>query len=137
MRITCENALTSGTISRDELKRWYQRSALLLFPTLLDGFGMVLTEAMAAGLPVLTTDRAGSSDFIEPGSNGFLVPAADDEAIAESLDWCFSHPAELAEMRQHCLRRAESWQWPDYRECLRDQLMRMRDRIARQPAPEV
>ena len=126
-----DNVYISGTISRDELKRWYQRSALLMFPTLLDGFGMVLTEAMAAGLPVLTTRRAGSSDFIDHGSNGFLVPPADDEAIAESLDWCFSHPVELAEMRQHCLRRAESWQWPDYRECLRNQLMR-RDGFARQ-----
>jgi glycosyltransferase involved in cell wall biosynthesis len=125
-----DNVYISGTIPHDELKRWYQRSALLLFPTLLDGFGMVLTEAMAAGLPVLTTRRAGSSDFVEHGSNGFLVPPADDEAIAESLDWCFSHPVELAEMRQHCLRQAESWQWPDYRESLRDQLTRARNDFA-------
>jgi glycosyltransferase involved in cell wall biosynthesis len=126
-----DNVHISGTISQNQLKRWYQRSALLLFPTLLDGFGMVLTEAMAAGLPVLTTRRAGSSDFIEHGRNGFLIPPADDEAIAESLDWCFTHPAELAEMRQHCLRRAASWQWSDYRECLRNELLGAKDKLAR------
>ena len=125
-----ENVHVAAAIPHDELKLWYQRSALLLFPTLLDGFGMVLTEALAAGLPVLTTRRAGSSDFIEHGSNGFLVPPADEDAIAESLEWCFSHPNELREMRRHCLTRAASWQWPDYRERLRSELMRKRDNHA-------
>lgn len=111
-----------GTVPRDQLLRLYHEADLLLFPTLLDGFGMVLTEALSCGLPVLTTPRAGAADFIEHKKNGFIVPPGEPDAIARILEWCFSHPEQLRQMRPACVASARSWQWADYRRLLTDKM---------------
>jgi glycosyltransferase involved in cell wall biosynthesis len=108
------------SVPRDELFRLYHEADLLLFPTLLDGFGMVLTEALACGLPVLTTPRAGSSDFIAHGKNGFVTAPCDVTAIAATLEWCFANPDRLRAMRAACIDAARAWQWADYRRTLAD-----------------
>lgn len=106
------------SVPRAELQSLYEDADLLVFPTLLDGFGMVLTEALAAGLPVLTTPRAGSSDLIDPGVNGFIVNPADASAIAERLAWCVENTEQLRSMRPACISSAARWQWTDYRQTL-------------------
>ena len=68
--------------------RRYQSSDLLLFPSLEDGFAFVVAEALACGLPVITTPNTGASDLIRPGENGEIVPIRDPEALAEAaLKW--------------------------------------------------
>ena len=64
---------------------------MFVFPTLYDPFANVHLEALASGLPVITTASAGGSELIKEGSNGFIVPAPDDskriaECIKELLD---------------------------------------------------
>ncbi|MGC1309742.1 MAG: glycosyltransferase family 4 protein [Phormidesmis sp.] len=108
----------SGTVPRSELYPIYQQADVLVFPTLCDGFGMVVTEAFAHGLPVITTDRAGAADLVEHGVNGLIVPAGDADAIAEAMDWCIMHPVELKQMRKAALATAAKWQWSDYRHSL-------------------
>lgn len=104
-----------GSIPRDRLMEEYRRSDALLFPTLCDGFGMVVTEAWSAGVPVVATVRAGASDLLKPGSNGLLVRPADSRALEETLDWCLSHRPELRAMRASARATAAAWQWSDYR----------------------
>lgn len=108
----------SGTVPRSDLNCIYRRSDMLVFPTLCDGFGMVVTEAFAQGLPVITTDRAGAADLVEHGVNGLIVPAGDSDALKDALDWCITHPDELMHMRHAALRTASKWQWKDYRASL-------------------
>lgn len=112
----------SGTIPRTELYQRYQQADVLVFPTLCDGFGMVVTEAFAQGLPVITTDRAGAADLIQHGVNGLIVPSGDAEALADTLQWCVSHRAELRSMRKAALETAAKWQWSDYRRSLIENL---------------
>ena len=71
-----------------------------MFPTLFDGFGFVVGEAMSYGVPVMTTTRAGAADFIQPGKNGFLIPPGDIEALQEQIDWCIRNPSSLLDMRK-------------------------------------
>lgn len=104
-----------GSVSRDQLLKVYKDTDLLVFPTLCDGFGMVVTEALSRGLPVLTTTRAGAADLIRNGSNGFLVPAADADALAAALERTLSRRNELPAMRPPALEAAARWQWADYR----------------------
>lgn len=104
-----------GSISRDQLMQAYRNADLLLFPTLCDGFGMVATEAFAQGLPVLTTRRAGACDLIKHGENGFVVPPADTEALAEMMDWVLMNREAVRAMREPAIRTAAGWQWSDYR----------------------
>jgi UDP-glucose:(heptosyl)LPS alpha-1,3-glucosyltransferase len=56
-----------------EIERFYAAADVFLFPTIYDSFGMVVTEAMASGLPVITSRAAGVAELIAPGSNGLLT----------------------------------------------------------------
>jgi glycosyltransferase involved in cell wall biosynthesis len=105
----------SPTIPRADLFEQYRRADVLVFPTLCDGFGMVVTEAFAQGLPVITTNRAGAADLVKHGVNGLIVPAGDVGALAEALEWCITHRTELQAMRQAALETAANWQWAHYR----------------------
>jgi len=68
--------------------RRYQSSDLLLFPSIEDGFAYVVAEALACGLPVITTPNTGASDLVQPGVNGEIVPIRDARALAEAaLKW--------------------------------------------------
>jgi glycosyltransferase involved in cell wall biosynthesis len=72
---------------RQYLER-FQSSDIFLFPSLEDGFGYVVAEAMACGLPVITTKNTGASDLLQPGVNGEIVPIRDPAAAAEAaLKW--------------------------------------------------
>ena len=65
---------------------FYAAADLFLFPTPYDAFGMVITEAMSSGLPVITTRQAGASELIDRGRNGYVVDEASDHiAIAAAL----------------------------------------------------
>lgn len=104
-----------GPVAREELLAHYRTADALIFPTLCDGFGMVVTEAWSRGLPVITTDRAGAADLLKPKTNGLLIRAADPAAIVEVIDWCQSHRPELHRMREAALVTAKAWQWDHYR----------------------
>jgi glycosyltransferase involved in cell wall biosynthesis len=108
----------SSTVPRSKLAEQYRAADILLFPTLCDGFGLVVTEAFAHGLPVVTTRRAGAADLVHHGKNGLIIPAGDANAIAEALEWCLSHRAELMTMRQAALDTAKRMQWGDFRQAL-------------------
>jgi glycosyltransferase involved in cell wall biosynthesis len=113
-----------GSIPRPELMAHYRSSDALIFPTLCDGWGMVVTEAWSRGLPVITTDCAGAADLLRNGQNGLLIRAGDARAIAESLDWCLAHRGELRAMREAALATAKNWQWDAYRRTLAGVLRR-------------
>ncbi len=104
-----------GSVVQPTLFAAFQAADALVFPTLSDGFGMVVTEAFARGLPVITTDQAGAADLVEHGRNGLIIPAGDSAAIADAVQWCADNRSALHEMRLEALRTARNWQWSDYR----------------------
>lgn len=78
----------SGHLDLAEHVRRYQTSDLLLFPSVEDGFAFVVAEALACGLPVITTPNTGASDLIRPGENGEIVPIRDAHALSQAaLKW--------------------------------------------------
>jgi glycosyltransferase involved in cell wall biosynthesis len=102
-------------VPRDRLAAYYTRAQALLFNALADGFGMVVTEAMSCGTPILASQNAGASMLVTDLHEGRLFPYGDDDALMTALDWALSHPAELAEMGSLARRKAAEWTWPDYR----------------------
>ena len=78
----------SGGLSLEDHVRRYQTSDLLLFPSVEDGFAQVVAEALACGLPVVTTPNTGASDLIRSGENGEVVPIREPQALAQAaLKW--------------------------------------------------
>jgi len=104
-----------GSVPRRELDRVYAQSDTLIFPTLCDGFGMVVTEAFSHGLPVITTTRAGAADVVKHGENGFIVNVASSEALEHIIQRCLDERGKLAAMRCAARQSAAAWQWSDYR----------------------
>ena len=109
-----------GPVAPDALNAAYLSSSVLVFPTLCDGFGQVASEALAHGVPVLTTGNAGAADLIVHGRNGWIVAAADDAALGAQLEWCASHPQDVFAMRRPALASARAWTWLDFRRRFHD-----------------
>lgn len=111
-----------GALPRAQLLELMKEADLLVFPSLAEGFGLVIGEAMAAGVPVLTTSNTGGPELITDGREGWCVPAHDAGALAERMEWASAHRDALYEMGALARLRAEQWTWADYRRRLGDEL---------------
>jgi glycosyltransferase involved in cell wall biosynthesis len=86
---------------------------VFLFPTIEDGFAMVLAQAAAAGLPVVTTANCAGPDLLREGETGWIVPIRSPEALAERLRWCDGHRPELAMMVARIHEQFQPRDWSD------------------------
>jgi phosphatidylinositol alpha-mannosyltransferase len=77
-----------------------------------ESFGMVLTEAFAAGTPVIASDIAGYRDVVRDGTDGLLVPAGDAQALAEALRDLYDEPERRAQMARAAAVDVERFAWP-------------------------
>jgi glycosyltransferase involved in cell wall biosynthesis len=76
----------------------YGEASVLVHPSLSDGFGYVVGEAMACGLPVIVTSASGAADLVRDGVNGYVVPPGDAGAIRDRLDHLANNPALVRSM---------------------------------------
>lgn len=89
----------------------YQQASCLVFPTLSDGFGRVILEAMACGLPVITTPNSGGPDVIKSYKNGIIIPVKDSKAIREAVQYIKDNPSEAKLMGTRARKTAEMNTW--------------------------
>ncbi|WP_346881383.1 glycosyltransferase family 4 protein [uncultured Algibacter sp.] len=87
---------------------------ILLFPSLFEGFGLVITEAMSQGTPVITTDRTAGPDLIEHGKNGWLVEAGSTEALQNCIAELIKNPEKIALAGKEATETARSRPWDTY-----------------------
>jgi len=85
-------------MSQAALRDYMRRCRLLVLPSLSEGLGRVLIEAMACGRPVIGTRVGGIPDLIQDGVNGFLVPPDKVAPLADRIVCLLAHPYEAAEM---------------------------------------
>ena len=80
------NVVFAGFQQKPDLPRYYALADVFVFPTLGDPYGLVVDEAMACGLPVISTSAAGEiRDRVEEGVNGYIVPPEDSAALAGAM----------------------------------------------------
>jgi glycosyltransferase involved in cell wall biosynthesis len=110
-----ENITAHGRVPHEMVREAMRRASVLVLPSVCDGFGMVVTEAMAQGIPVICSANAGASQLVVEGVNGFVVPAADPDQLGKRLIWCIEHPRELHAMGRSAVDTARHWTWADFR----------------------
>ena len=99
-----EGVRFAGTLKGDGLSRAYASADVFVLPTLEEGLALVLGEAMASGLPIVTTTHSGGEDLISDGVEGFITPPADTQALVEAFEKMASDP-EKTEAMGHAARR--------------------------------
>jgi phosphatidylinositol alpha-mannosyltransferase len=121
-----------GRVSREDLWTELHRADLLCAPSLSgESFGMVLTEAFAAGTPVIASAIAGYSDVVSDGVDGLLVPPGDPQRLAEELQRVHFEPERLREMGEAARRSAQRYAWPR----VADQVTAVYERAIEVPTP--
>ena len=104
-----------ASVSEAELMKAYRNADLFVFPSLAEGFAHVLLEAMASGLPVISTTRTAAPDLIEPGVEGYVIEPGRADLLSTCMRWCLEHRWQQAEMGRAARRKAEAFTWPRFR----------------------
>ena len=103
------------SVSAAELIAAYQSADMFVFPSVAEGFGLVLLEALACGLPILSTTCTAAPDLIENSSEGFVVEPRRPDLIADRIDWALNHRDEVVEMGHRARLCAEKFTWQRFR----------------------
>ena len=111
-----DRILVRPDVSAKELVAAYQQADLFVFPSVAEGFGQVLLEALACGLPVLSTTHTAAPDLIVNGRQGFIVAPRSAEQLADRIEWALAHREDLFAMRSEARRLAEQFTWQRFRE---------------------
>lgn len=97
-------------MSKKELKKWYCAADLFVFPTREDIWGLVINEAMACGLSVISTNRCiAATELIRDDFNGYVVAVDNPDELAEKINHVISDDKMLAEMGERSLHRIRSY----------------------------
>jgi glycosyltransferase involved in cell wall biosynthesis len=103
-----------GKVPHRELPELLRQCDVLVFPSYFEGFGLVLLEALAAGLPIIATEATAAPDLINDSIEGLIVPTGDPEALREALLRLITSPDDLAAMSLAARRCAERYTWEAY-----------------------
>jgi glycosyltransferase involved in cell wall biosynthesis len=104
-----------GHKPQDELYRYYSQGSIFVLNSIEDGFGMVIPQAMACGLPAICTEHTGGPDIVRNGTDGFIIPPRDVNALKEKILWCYENREDRRAMGRAARKRVEEgFRWKDY-----------------------
>lgn len=112
-----------------QLREWYGRSSVFVLPSIEDGFAVVCGEALACGLPVVTTQNTGAAEILDEGVDGFVVPIRSPGVLAERLELLYRDEDLRRHMGEAARAKAATLSWERYAERLCD----LYDRTAQMP----
>lgn len=105
-----QNVKIIGFMQKEELFKYYCASDIFVLPTREDVWGLVINEAMAIGLPVITTDNCNAGlELIENGINGYIVPVEDDKALAEKMLYMLSDSSLCGDMAVNNIEKIQDY----------------------------
>ncbi len=99
------------TDSDQALSKVYRSHAIFLLPTSFEGLPLVLIEAAAAGLPIVTTETCGMRDMIRHDENGLFVPIADPDSLAKAIERLLDEPDTRKRLGDAAEKTARNYTW--------------------------
>lgn len=128
---TCKplnQALTKHTwipsLPHKEILMLMREHDVLVFPSLFEGFGMVITEAMSQGTPVITTDRTAGPDLINNFENGWLINAGSTEALQSMIEKILDSPESVETNGRAAMESARKRPWSVYEQELAQAILK-------------
>jgi glycosyltransferase involved in cell wall biosynthesis len=115
----------TGPTDQRGLAAEFRRADVLVLPSRNDSYAMVVTEALASGLPVIVSEMVGAKDLVRDGENGWIVPVGDAAPLAERMLACARKRQAVRGMREACRRSAETATWEAYHRRLVELLRRI------------
>lgn len=112
------------SLSHNKILELMATQDLFIFPSLFEGFGLVITEAMSQGTPVITTDRTCGPDIINNGIDGWIVKAGTSEPIKNLLVQFIANPEILIEAGKKAMQTAAQRPWSVYEKKLGESINR-------------
>ena len=103
--------------------RQMQQADVLVLPSVFEGFGLVIVEAMATGLPVITSTHSCGPEVIREAVDGFVLRPDDVDGLAQKIAWCAEHRTQLTEMGRSAHEQAKKFSWDAHRERLKQLLI--------------
>lgn len=117
------NCILHGYLTFNEIVDVLQKTDLFLFLSLADGFGFAATEAMAYGIPVVCSNRAGVRDLVK--SNGWIVDPTQVDCLVEIIKWCIENPNDLENRGVKARAAVSNKGWDNYGKILSDFIQRI------------
>ena len=102
------------SMPHDQVLKEMRAHDVLLFPSLFEGFGLVITEAMSQGTPVITTDRTAGPDVFEDGKSGWLVTPGDTNLLIQKIGDLLNDRDQIANVGLEAMKMASTRSWKDY-----------------------
>ena len=97
-------------MSKENLKKWYALADVFVLPTRSDIWGLVINEAMAAGLPVVTTDMCMAGlEMVTDDINGYIVPIENSTILAEKINAILNYDGIRKEMSENSLKKIKEY----------------------------
>lgn len=103
-----------GKVEHNNLVSFLHQANVFVFPSYFDGFGLVILEAMAAGLPIIASTNCGAPDLITNGYEGFIIDAGDKEQLTSRIDFFMDEPEQSLIMGKHARKTSENFTWASY-----------------------
>lgn len=117
-------------VPAEKIPQVYAEHDLFIFPSLFESMSLVVPEAMASGLPVLTTRTCGMQDIIEDGINGVLVPPRDSGLLAEKIRSLLKDPELRARLGKAAQVKAQDLRWTE----VARQTLEMYQKLLKEPS---
>ncbi len=104
----------AGRLTAPGLREAYRSADVLLFPALRDGFGLVLVEAMAQGVPVIASTSCAAPDLIRDGVEGLIVPPSNPVRLRQAIQSLLERPQLVAAMAESAYQLSRRLSWEKY-----------------------
>ncbi len=105
-----------GFVPRERVPQFLAGHDVYVLPSYSEGFAISLIEAMAAGLPIITSTNTGAPDTILEGREGFVIPAGDVDALVDRLRWFAANREKIPAMSTEAKQKAREFSWERYGE---------------------
>ncbi|MBK0380662.1 glycosyltransferase family 4 protein [Mucilaginibacter segetis] len=102
------------SMPHEDVLKLMREHDVLVFPSQFEGFGLVITEAMAQGTPVITTERTAGPDIINNGENGWLINAGSTQKLQDAIEYILQHPQQIELNGRAAMETAKKRTWQVY-----------------------